>query len=94
MRKATITSKGRLTTPKQVRDRLGLQPGDRVAFDIEGGDIRLRVEKRRTLEEFPGSLSAGLLYPGREGERDSARSYVIGKHSKQAPLPPGKTFGN
>jgi antitoxin PrlF len=29
---ATITSKGQLTLPKQIRDRLGVGVGDRVAF--------------------------------------------------------------
>lgn len=79
MQKATITSKGQLTIPKQVRDLLDLQPGDRPAFDVEGGDIRLRVEKRRTLEELQDSLSARRHYPGREAERAAARRYVISK---------------
>lgn len=32
MAAATMTSKGQLTLPKSVRDRLGLQAGDRVEF--------------------------------------------------------------
>jgi len=32
MSKATLTSKGQLTVPKEVRDRLDLKPGDRVEF--------------------------------------------------------------
>lgn len=76
MQKATITSKGQLTIPKRVRDRLGLEPGDRLAFDVEGDTIRLRVEKRRTLEELRGSLPAGRPYPGREVEREAARRHV------------------
>ncbi len=58
---------------------MGLQPGDRVAFDIEGSDLRLRIEKRRTLEELRGSLAAGHRYPGREAERSAARRYVKGR---------------
>jgi AbrB family looped-hinge helix DNA binding protein len=76
MQKATITSKGQLTIPKQVRDRLGLEPGDRLAFDLEGSAIRLRVEKRRTLEKLRGSLPSGRGYPGREAEREAARGHV------------------
>ena len=29
---STITSKGQITIPKQVRDEMGWKPGDRVAF--------------------------------------------------------------
>jgi AbrB family looped-hinge helix DNA binding protein len=32
MSAATLTSKGQLTLPKEVRDALGVGPGDRVAF--------------------------------------------------------------
>jgi antitoxin PrlF len=29
---STVTSKGQITLPKEIRDRLGLKTGDRVAF--------------------------------------------------------------
>ena len=35
MPKATITSKGQLTLPKEVRSRLGVDAGDQVEFRIE-----------------------------------------------------------
>ncbi len=76
MQKSTTTSKGQLTIPKQVRKRLELKPGDRLAFDLDGDAILLRVEKRRTLEELRGSLPAGRGYPGREAEREAARGHV------------------
>ncbi|HEX7021632.1 MAG TPA: AbrB/MazE/SpoVT family DNA-binding domain-containing protein [Trueperaceae bacterium] len=32
---ATITSKGRVTIPKAVRQKLGLQAGDRIEFLVQ-----------------------------------------------------------
>jgi len=40
---ATLTSKGQVTIPKDVRDRLRLHPGDRLEFVVEqDGTIRVR----------------------------------------------------
>jgi antitoxin PrlF len=39
---ATITSKGQLTLPKEVRDHLHVDAGDKVEFVIgEGGEVRV-----------------------------------------------------
>ncbi|WNM63857.1 AbrB/MazE/SpoVT family DNA-binding domain-containing protein [Candidatus Nitrospira neomarina] len=32
---ATLTSKGQITLPKEIREQLQLQPGDRVEFLVE-----------------------------------------------------------
>ena len=43
MPSATITSKGQLTLPKAIRDRLRLGPGDRVDFVLkDDGTVVLR----------------------------------------------------
>jgi antitoxin PrlF len=34
---ATVTAKGQVTIPKQVRDQLGLRDGDRVLFRVIDG---------------------------------------------------------
>jgi AbrB family looped-hinge helix DNA binding protein len=39
----TVTSKGQVTIPKPVRERLGIRPGSAVAFEMtEGGEVVLR----------------------------------------------------
>ncbi len=46
---ATITSKGQITIPKKIRDKMGLQAGDVLSFDIESGDkITIRPERGST----------------------------------------------
>lgn len=56
MATATITSKGQVTIPKEVREALGLSTGDRLEFRLlEAGDVRLSV-RRRLLSELAGML--------------------------------------
>jgi antitoxin PrlF len=42
MSKTKITSKGQVTVPKQVRERLGLRPGDELEFIEEKGVYHLK----------------------------------------------------
>ncbi len=42
MAKSKITSKGQITLPKQVRDNLGLRPGDELEFVLDGTSYRLQ----------------------------------------------------
>lgn len=53
-RATTLTSKGQVTIPKEVRDKLGLQPHDKITFVVEDGFATLRRLPR--LEELVGSL--------------------------------------
>jgi len=38
----TLTSKGQVTIPQDIRHRLGLLPGTEVVFDIVGDSVRVR----------------------------------------------------
>ncbi len=38
---ATITSKGQVTVPKPIRDKLDLRPGDKIDFILEGDGLRV-----------------------------------------------------
>ena len=38
---ATITSRGQVILPKAIRDQLGLEPGDKIDFILEGDGLRV-----------------------------------------------------
>lgn len=44
---SSVTSKGQVTIPVTLREKLGLKPGDKVAFVEKAGEVVLqRVENR------------------------------------------------
>ena len=50
----TLTSKNQMTLPRQVREDLGLKPGDRLVFRKSDGNYVLEARKRRSALEFAG----------------------------------------
>jgi AbrB family looped-hinge helix DNA binding protein len=57
---STISSKGQVTVPIEVRRRLGLKVGDRVEFIFEGGHTVLRPARseKNPFSDFVGALPA------------------------------------
>jgi AbrB family looped-hinge helix DNA binding protein len=54
--KSTLTSKGRTTIPKDIRDCLGLSSGDRITFTMmRDGTVQIRA-KNRSAFALGGSL--------------------------------------
>ena len=54
---ATITSKGQVTIPVEIREQLGLSPRDKVIFRL-GKDKRVEIEPLpMSLEEAYGSVA-------------------------------------
>ena len=54
---ALITSKGQITIPKAVRDSLGLNPGDRVAFEMHGASEVVLKPLTKSIDEVFGKFS-------------------------------------
>jgi antitoxin PrlF len=53
-----LTSKGQVTIPKSVRDRLGLQPGDEIEFVEYPEGVRVRRRQQENpFERWKGFLS-------------------------------------
>ncbi len=40
-RDSIVSGKGQITLPKAVREALGVQPGDRIRFVINGAEVRM-----------------------------------------------------
>jgi AbrB family looped-hinge helix DNA binding protein len=63
---STLTTKGQVTIPKQIRDRLGIGPGSAVAFEVapDGRVILSRADRtmppRSRFERVRGRATAGL----------------------------------
>ena len=62
---SSLSSKGQVTIPQEIRSRLGLAPGDRVEFAIEGDRTVLRPDRAKSdpfakyvgiLGTFPGGI--------------------------------------
>lgn len=60
---STLSSKGQVTIPQEIRIRLGLKEGDRVDFVIEEGRTILRPARRghNPFEAYAGALGT---FPG------------------------------
>ncbi len=50
----TVTSKGQVTIPKPVRDRLGIKPGNAVEFELipDGRVVLVKLGARRPRSRF------------------------------------------
>ena len=51
----TMTSKGQLTIPKDVRDRLNLTPGTRFYVTVRNGEV-VAIPKNKKLADLAGFL--------------------------------------
>jgi AbrB family looped-hinge helix DNA binding protein len=55
-----ITSKGQVTIPVEIRERLGLLPNSEVEFEVEGNAVRIRRARGRKTRGRGHSIVAHL----------------------------------
>jgi AbrB family looped-hinge helix DNA binding protein len=71
---STITKKGQVTIPKPLREKLHIQEGDSLAFEIKDGILLLKKRERKSI------LSLGGIAKGRQvgvgNERDYTKKMV------------------
>jgi antitoxin PrlF len=60
---ATLTSKGQITIPKEIRERLRLQAGHRVEFEIDAkGKVSL-TPRNKDIRSLKGSIRSRKKKP-------------------------------
>jgi len=57
---STISSKGQVTVPQEICNRIGLSAGDRVEFVVENGQTLIRPLRSETnpFEKYKGVLKS------------------------------------
>ncbi len=63
-----ITSKGQVTIPVEIRERLGLLPSSEVEFVVDGNAVRIRKARgrrnkgrgRSIVEQLKGKATSGM----------------------------------
>ena len=58
----TMTSKGQLTVPKEIRETLGLKEGTKFSVTIENGNVVARP-KNRSIMELAGYFKGARKLP-------------------------------
>lgn len=82
---ATLTSKGQTTVPRDIRERLGLEPGDQLHFTLlPNGTVVMRA-KKRSLAALAGSLHA----PGRRPVAHARMTEVVAQAAAERARAPG-----
>ena len=60
-RVAKITSKGQITVPREVRQALGVNPGDKIVFEQKGNDVSVRpVRSKSAFAKYRGIGNPGM----------------------------------
>lgn len=66
-----ITTKGQVTIPKEIRDELGIEPGDEITFERTSSGFEIRKEEPTTqdgedpFEKYRGTADSDETMPER-----------------------------
>ncbi|HKW16951.1 MAG TPA: AbrB/MazE/SpoVT family DNA-binding domain-containing protein [Terriglobales bacterium] len=60
-KQATITSKGQITVPREVRRLLGVTTGDKILFAVDVDGVHVRpIRKRSNFAKYRGIGNSGV----------------------------------
>lgn len=77
---STITSKGQITLPKKIRERLHVAPGDRIDFVVEENGLVVVRPARSRLRQLRGMLKDRKRKPVTLDQMDAA---IEREHSRR-----------
>ena len=81
---ATVTDKGQVTVPKEIRDKTGIAPGSRLDFEIQDdGTLRVRVLTRGAGNLF-GLMHRADIKPRSIEEMDQGIASAVGARNQRA----------
>ncbi len=67
---AKVMSKGQVTIPKDVRDILGIESGDRVTFIVENGNVRIVNSAIYAMQVFQNNMAGEAEKSGLNNDDD------------------------
>lgn len=67
---AKVMSKGQVTIPKDIRQILGIESGDRVTFIVENGTVRIVNSAVYAMQVFQQNMKGEAEKTGLENEED------------------------
>lgn len=94
--KGKVSSKGWVVIPKEIRDEMGIKPGDEVRFSLWPPPIMMKQDRElyslhlHKTPENPAELGYGL-FPPRPGE-PSWTEQLVEERRREAELEEGKVF--
>ncbi|MDP2829719.1 MAG: AbrB/MazE/SpoVT family DNA-binding domain-containing protein [Sulfuricellaceae bacterium] len=81
---ATVTDKGQVTVPKEIRDQTGIAPGSRLDFEVQDdGTLRVRVLTRGADNLFGLVHRTGIRARSIE-EMDLGIATAVGARNRRA----------
>lgn len=83
MARTTLTSKGQITIPQEVRTALGLQQGDQLLIEATEGGFHATVVRKPRAGDLQGILRGPVPYQGEEAERAAVAETLARKHGSR-----------
>ncbi len=81
---AKVMSKGQVTIPKNIREALGVAPGDRVTFIAEEGSVTIVNSTIYAMRKFQEQMKGMADSAGFASEEDVAAWITASRRREQA----------